>query len=195
MMNWLFDDARQAGDSTVLEDADNSYYYVLLFHDRFREDYNTVDVRHILIKPTETELSSEDEGYDAEVEKNKAEAAKKAQELLNEYRSGPKTEDAFAALAKENSADSNASEGGLYTQVYKGQMQDSFEDWCFADGRKAGDTGIVETTYGSHVMYYVGEDLPYWQVRCINSMNTQWETDIYEGATIKEHALGIKAIG
>ena len=70
-----------------------------------------------------------------------------------------------------------------------------FEDWCFADGRKAGDTGIVETTYGSHVMYYVGEDLPYWQVRCINSMNTQWETDIYEGATIKEHALGIKAIG
>ncbi len=192
---WVFNEIRTPGDASVVEDTAKNCWYVVVLNDRYRPDYNTVDVRHILIKPTETELTSEDEGYDAEVEKNKAEAAKKAQELLNEYRSGPKTEDAFASLAKENSADGNASEGGLYTQVYKGQMQDSFEDWCFADGRKAGDTGIVETTYGSHVMYYVGEDLPYWQVRCINSMNTQWETDIYEGATIKEHALGIKAIG
>ena len=35
-------------------------------------------------------------------------------------------------------------------------MVSAFNDWCFADGRKSGDTGIVETEYGYHVMYFSG---------------------------------------
>ena len=35
-------------------------------------------------------------------------------------------------------------------------MVTAFEDWCYASGRKSGDTGIVETEYGYHVMYFVG---------------------------------------
>ena len=192
---WVFNDIRTIGEASVVEDTDRSCWYVVVLNDRHRPDYNTVNVRHILIEPAENELSSEDEGYDAETAANEAEAAQKAQDILNEYLSGPQTEDAFAELAKENSADSNASEGGLYTQVYKGEMVDSFEDWCFDESRKTGDTGIVETTYGYHVMYFVGEDIPYWQVRCTSDMNTQWQNDIYEGSNVKKHALGIKAIG
>ena len=35
-------------------------------------------------------------------------------------------------------------------------MVAAFNDWCFDSSRKPGDTGIVETTYGYHVMYFVG---------------------------------------
>ena len=35
-------------------------------------------------------------------------------------------------------------------------MVTEFNDWCFDASRTAGDTGIVETTYGYHVMYFSG---------------------------------------
>ena len=37
-------------------------------------------------------------------------------------------------------------------------MVEQFEDWCFDKERKPGDTGIVETKYGYHVMYYSSTD-------------------------------------
>ena len=46
--------------------------------------------------------------------------------------------------------------GGLYTRVTKGWAVEAFNDWCFDASRKDGDTGVVDTTYGSHVMYFVG---------------------------------------
>ncbi len=193
--DWVFNADRENGEASMMEDSNKNCWYVVVLHDRYRPDYDTVDVRHILIAPEENTLSSDDEGYDAETAKNKAAAKQKAQDLLSEYLAGSRTEDAFAELAKENSTDSNASEGGLYTQVYKGQMQSSFENWCFDSSRKAGDTGIVETTYGYHVMYFVGTDLPYWQVRCESGLYSDWQNGIYDGATVKEHALGLKAVG
>ena len=33
-----------------------------------------------------------------------------------------------------------------------------FNDWCFAEGRKAGDTGIVLTEYGYHIIYFESYD-------------------------------------
>ena len=56
--------ARQAGDSAVLEDSDSSNYYVVVFNGRSRNEYNTVNVRHILIQPEASELSEADEGYE-----------------------------------------------------------------------------------------------------------------------------------
>ncbi len=79
----------------------------------------------------------------------------KAQDILEEYLKGEHTEDAFAALAKKYSEDSNASEGGIYTDVELGQMVEPFESWAIAKDRKEGDVGIVETQYGYHIMYFV----------------------------------------
>ena len=36
-------------------------------------------------------------------------------------------------------------------------MVDPFENWCYDASRKAGDTGIVESDYGYHVMYFCGD--------------------------------------
>ena len=47
-----------------------------------------------------------------------------------------------------------------------GQMVTEFNDWCFDESRQPGDTGIVKTSYGYHIMYFssTGEHA-YWYVR------------------------------
>ena len=35
-------------------------------------------------------------------------------------------------------------------------MVENFEDWCYDAARKAGDVEIIETEYGYHIMYFVG---------------------------------------
>ena len=114
-------------------------------------DKPMVDVRHILVIPAEQDENGE---Y---TEQAWQEAEQKAEAILNEWKAGEATEDTFAALANENSEDpgSNTS-GGLYEDVYPGQMVDAFDAWCFDDARQPGDTGIVKTDYGYHVMYFVG---------------------------------------
>lgn len=98
---------------------------------------------------------------DIDVEKEITDAASynKAVEVLTKYLDGKKTEDSFAALAKEFSEDSNAEQGGLYEDVPLGQMVPSFENWSTLLTRKAGDVGIVESNYGYHVMYFVDSEI------------------------------------
>ena len=61
----------------------------------------------------------------------------------------------FAQLAEEHTADpGSASTGGLYEDIYPGQMVSAFNDWCFDESRQAGDSGIVQTDFGYHIMYF-----------------------------------------
>ena len=91
-------------------------------------------------------------------DEEKAAAEQKANDLLSQFEAGEKTEDAFAALATENTMDPGSKEnGGLYENVYRGQMVPTFNDWVFDSSRKAGDTGVVGTEYGYHVMYFCGD--------------------------------------
>ena len=76
-------------------------------------------------------------------------------------------------------ADKSAAEATQYT-VVKDQMVAAFEDWCFDTARKAGDTGIVQTEYGYHVMYYVGTE-------------TDWMADAISALTSTKYADFIKS--
>lgn len=111
---------------------------------------NDINVRHILITPDGEKDSdgnySEEAWTAAETEANRIYA------LWQQNA----TEDHFSELAKEYSKDSNASSGGLYENVYPGQMLTEFNDWCFDSSRKTGDSGIVRTQYGYHIMYFSG---------------------------------------
>ncbi|HQQ89630.1 MAG TPA: peptidylprolyl isomerase, partial [Oscillospiraceae bacterium] len=61
-------------------------------------------------------------------------------------------------IATAQSEDDGSKEnGGLYENVYKGQMVTAFEDWCYDEAREPGNTDIVKSTYGYHVMYFIGE--------------------------------------
>jgi hypothetical protein len=66
LSDWLFDENRKEGDAAVLTDEANTCYYVVSFGSRYRQEYETVNVRHILIQPEAGTLAAEDEGYAAE---------------------------------------------------------------------------------------------------------------------------------
>ena len=126
-----------------------------------KSDVKMVNVRHILIQP---EGKNDDGTYTDEAW---AEAEKKANDLLTEWQNGEHTEDSFAFMAAENSQDPGSVEnGGLYEDIYPGKMVDEFDAWCFDPARQPGDTGIVKTSYGYHIMYFssTGEHA-YWYVR------------------------------
>ena len=119
-----------------------------------------VDVRHILVFP-EGGTTAED-GTTTYSDEEWAACEASAQAILDAWLAGEKTEESFAALANEKSADGGSNtNGGLYEDVVVGQMVPNFENWCFDASRQAGDYGLVKTEYGYHVMYFVGSD-PCW---------------------------------
>lgn len=114
-----------------------------------------VDVRHILIQPEDCE--TDENGYiiadDAQWEACRAQA----QAILDSWAEGDATEEAFAQLANEHSTDGGSNtNGGLYSGVPAGYMVESFDAWIFDESRQAGDTGLVRSEFGYHIMYYVG---------------------------------------
>ena len=194
---WLYDASRNEGDTSVVEDG--TTVYVLEFHNRFREEYNTIDIRHILVPLGTATLTEEDEGYAEEQEQLKADAKAKAEELLSQWQSGEATEESFAALAMAESTDGSRYDGGLYSEVYQGQMVAEFNDWCFDASRKPGDTGVVETQYGAHVMYFSGTNLPRWAAQAASQLRNEdyaeWEESLTEGVSIAPNDPGMKFVG
>ncbi len=70
-------------------------------------------------------------------------------------------------------------------------MVESFENWCYEEGRKAGDTGIVESTYGYHVMYFVGDaEQNYRDYLIENELRSadaeEWYTGLVEAVAMTE---------
>ena len=146
---WLFDEARQYGDTYTFHDVEYSSYLIVMFEERVDPNYDYIDVRHILITPEEDEEGNiSDEAWTA--------AEEKANEIYEGFLAGEQTEEAFGELAKEHSADGNAAQGGIYEDVKKGQMVETFNNWCFDEARQPGDSGIVKTRFGYHIMYFVG---------------------------------------
>lgn len=152
---WLFDAARKPGDKTVIEGE--SEYTVLYFIKRIRDDRPTFTTRHILIKQ---------EGTDQTAQKT---AEEKAQRILDEYKNGEQTEDAFAALAGRYSEDPGSKDkGGLYEDVAPSSFVPEYENWALDPARKAGDVGLVHvdsTNYsGYHIIYFVKAGDPGWKM-------------------------------
>jgi len=140
-----------------------------------KDDTKMINVRHILIKPVaDSGAATDANGQATLTDKNWADAEAKAKEIYAAWKAGDATEDSFAAMAKKSSEDTgSASNGGLYENVYPGQMETAFNDWCFTAGRKAGDTDIVKTSYGYHVMYFSGTtDTAYWYSQAENDYVT-----------------------
>lgn len=147
---WLFDSARKDGDKTVIE-ATNGYY-VFEYAGKCDIHYNMVSVRHILVKPEDTED-----------EASWSEAKTKAEEYLKTYNDLGGGENNFANVAMGYSQDDGSkSNGGLIDNMTKGQTVKEFNDWSFDPARKEGDVEIIRTSYGYHVMYFVGTGEDYY---------------------------------
>ena len=157
-------------------------------NDLEKSDDRYVDVRHILIQP-EGGTTAED-GTTTFSDEEWAAAEKKANDILNEWLTKNPDEDGFSVMAQAYSTDpGSASNGGLYEDVYVGQMAPEFEAWCFDESRQYGDYGIVKTTYGYHIMYFVGSDLV-WYVTAESDMMVEKGNEFLK-SVLEKHPVTI----
>jgi len=161
---WFFKyDERKDNDVYGASDEKTVYF---VSKAAIKETYITKNVGHILVKV--------DGKTDADFEA----AKKEAQAILDQFLAGEKTKDAFETLANEKTDDS----GVFYENVTKGQMVEEFENWIYDEARKVGDTGLVKTEYGYHVMYFVGDGREAWKSTAIDALISEdisaWNTDI-----------------
>ncbi len=144
--DWVYAKERKAGDKTVIKDGVNAFIIIV---DKAAYTGHSIDVRHCLVK-----FNAEDE--ENVTDEEKAKAKKTAEDLLAEWEKGEKTDASFAEFAKNHSEDEGSKEdGGLLagTRITDSLVKE-FLDWCFEPGRKEGDYGIIESTYGYHIMYF-----------------------------------------
>lgn len=188
-LDWLYSSDRKAGD--VRQDSTSVVYVVKPV---YMSDAKTVNVRHILIAP-ESSKSSDDSSSSKSAkdctDKEWAAAEKKAKSILAKYNSGDKTSKSFAKLAKSNSSDGNASDGGLYENIIPNQMVPTFNAWCFDSSRKAGDVGIVKTEYGYHIMYFDGKnDQAVWKYIAQQKLAADDTQKEHDSITLKKNWFG-----
>lgn len=156
---------------------------------------------------TTTEATSETASGEEDVSEETSEAAesgvsasdkekckKEAESILADYNTyitsnlkGEVDAEYFAELANEYSDDTaSATNGGLIEGLANdGSYVPQFEDWVFAEGefagqeRKTGTTGIIETQYGYHVMFFESEsENPVWYQTIIdNFVTADWEAE------------------
>ncbi len=178
-IDFLFGANTKVGDIKVVEDEDNGLFKVfLMLSTRERDNSLTKTVRHILIAPE-----------DMQNETQKKEAKAKADKLLADWAKGEATEQSFAALVHDNTDDTGSKEtGGLYENFGKGEMVEAFENWSYDAARKAGDTAVVETEYGYHIMYFVGNGTPVWKKAAETNFVSNQYTARYEEFA-KKHAV------
>jgi len=168
MQSWIADKARENGNITVIPnestttDADGKEtkttngYYVVLFQSRNENLRHLADVRHLLVKFEGGKIGSNGTMTYTDAEKEKAKT--EAEKLLQEWKDGAATEESFIELVKKHSDDSSAKDGGLFEGIHRESgYVDSFKNWAVDSDRKAGDTGVIVSDYGYHVMFYVGD--------------------------------------
>lgn len=139
--DWLFDETRKAGDTTVLEDASNDRYYCVAFEKRYRNDTPTADVRIMACQKEEDALGA-----------------------YGTWNSGAATEQSFIDLCNGEYADYATAKDGLLEGITRtDDIYEELLDWIFADGRKAGDCEVVTIPdAASFVVFYSGEGDAEW---------------------------------
>ena len=169
--------AEELVSGTIFTHETDTGVYAVYVQGLEDNSYNTVSVRHILIMAED----ADEDGTYSEEERQAAHDAILA--VQDEWEAGERTEESFAALAKEKSEDTGSTEaGGLYEDIYKGQMVSEFDAFCF-EPHEHGDTAVVwgeSTSYaGYHLIYFVGEGGPYSRVLADRDLRS----DAYNAAT------------
>ncbi len=202
---WAFESGRAVGDKylakTENEDGSVACTVFVMTAAPSRDDTKQpVAVRHILFKLTEDETDDDGNTTTKQI-RTEEEAKKLAEDTLNDWIADGATEDKFTELASSLSEDTGSSDnGGLYEDISKSSSYvQEFLDWCFADGRKVGDYGIIKTDYGYHIMYMSSiSDTTEWQSQIKETLaNNEYQeffTNITEdktySATLNEFFAG-----
>lgn len=186
--DWAFSSDRKSGDKKLFEVKDDNgiatYHVYCMENVMKRDNQYPVNVRQILFMVTD---GADSDATETETGHTDAEAKKLAEDALAKWKKGKATDESFAALATKLTEDTGSKEsGGLYENVTKdSNYVEPFLNWCFADGRKKGDTGIIKTDYGYHVMYLSSKSKdPAWK-NTVRDALASAKFDKYIESTIK----------
>lgn len=132
-------------ETDVIKDEDIQEYYD-------NDIYGEVTVRHILIIP-----DVDDDMTSTEKEDAKAKALEEAKKIIEKLDRAENVEEKFIELAKEESDDTTASEGGLIENFTNENMDESFWEASLnlEDGKYT--TEPVESQYGYHIIYKISQ--------------------------------------
>ena len=160
--DWLFNDERKVLDTHIYTSENvNAYAVTLLTETRCKDEAKTINSRHILFA-TDTYGSEEA-------------ALAKAEEILAQWESGEKTAASFGKLAFQYTDDMGSLYTyGLYENTYKDSFVAEYDAWIFDESREVGDTAIVKTDYGYHIIYFEGEGLTGWKVQVLDSLLSEY---------------------
>ena len=162
---WIFEAGRKVNDIYTQETPANeenktsySMKVYIVVKPTYFDDNILVKARHIMFTKDKYET----------LEKAKA----KADEVLALYKAEPTTAK-FEALVKEYSEDSNSiANGGLYEQITNDKDSWPFAEWCYAEGRKAGDVAVVQSSVGYHIVLHEGNGDIAWKAEAKQKMIT-----------------------
>ncbi len=159
IQTWLYDDARQVGDKTHITSGTNEY--VLLFEGRERLDDKMPTVYHILIGDPNATSNPDEE----QLAKDKVTAEELAGKIKTE-----------ADIEKEGElmkAAGTTREATKIENIAWKTMDNAFNEWIFDSERKVGDVGVVQTVYGYHVVYYIGQsEQAEWEYKSTQSLRS-----------------------
>ncbi len=201
VQKWLSDAARKAGDVTYVEistgEGDKKEvtgYFVVMFNSVNENKYHTADVQHILVKFEGGKKDADGNTIYSQAEKDKAKA--EAQAILDGFLKETRQDsEVFGVLAKEKSEDTGTkNNNGLIADINLGSgYVDPFTTWALAE-HKVGDTGLIETEYGWHVMFYKAtSELTYRDqminTKLVSDAYTAWEDALLKTVTVTDHNL------
>lgn len=187
IVTWVFSDSRNYGDAVAIPTDDGCF--VLYFISMGRDEQISVDTRHILATPETTDD-----------EASLAAAKEKIEELLAEFEKTDKTEDAFIQLSDEVNAKGDAN---LVAQevfgIYSTDVVEGYRDWAFDENRKVGDYGIVESSYGYHLVYFCGTGDAAWKVEVVSDMQAEnfdnTVNALLENYPMYQSSIGMSKVG
>ena len=164
---WLFDESRTEGDTTVIEDEINHCYYVLLFQDRYLQELPTATIRAIMSTAADGEA------------------------ILAEWEAAGGTEDAFISLVETYSEDDYTKfNGGLYKELTPSTLDSILSEWIFDEKRVHGDTVVMTEDGIIYVLYYVEQGRPEYQVQIanvlLNTTMNDYMTELEEAYEISD---------
>ncbi len=187
LADWLAADERKAGEIGLMENASDdgtvNGYYVACFQSKDDNTKPMSNVRHLLVKfeGGTTDESTNETVYSAE---EMAAAHTEAEALFKKWQDGEQTEERFIELVKEHSDDSSAADGGLFEDIHPhSSYVANFLNWSVDPARKAGDSELIETEFGYHIMYYVGDaDMNYRDYMITEELKAADQEEWYNAA-------------
>jgi len=202
---WLLEDTRAFGDTTVIYNEQGSL--IIFFLSRDDNSYRTVGMRQILfardrINPADFPEGEHDPGYQVALELAEREVQERAEYVYALFTAMGENENALLELMEEHSDDDT--EGGYYSNItmipYQSQyimamrVVPEIETWLFDEERAIGDSALIYTAdFGYHLIYFTGFGEIFSELIADDRMRTRdhtaWLDSFTHGVPVKHAAF------